>query len=208
MEMEKRTKILLAILAVVLVIFLVVLFFGMRGYNANDENNYQEGGNGKSLSVVPGSLDELLKKKVGDGYVIKSRELYEGMEKITLNLEGLELLPTTKSEAVVFVKKNEIVAMPEKYAREVALRDIENLKNNGEKDNFNYQGSELESIKFIENFENSDKTYEKNVYVASVKLPSPFPKEGGMIPGDLNYIIIVIDEFGNILFRYYWNNAL
>ena len=208
MEMEKRTKILLAILAVVLVIFLVVLFFGMRGYNANDENNYQEGGNGKSLSVVPGSLDELLKKKVGDGYVIKSRELYEGMEKITLNLEGLEFLPTTKSEAVVFVKKNEIVAMPEKYAREVALRDIENLKNNGEKDNFNYQGSELESIKFIENFENSDKTYEKNVYVASVKLPSPFPKEGGMIPGDLNYIIIVIDEFGNILFRYYWNNAL
>jgi len=200
METIKRVKehkrvLLLVILAVLLLIFLLIFAF-QKDDNINlDKNNIFE---------EEQSLEDKIIEKVGKGSKIKTIEKYEDFDKISVDLKGMSGWPTPNSEAVIFAKNNEIVPMSENYAKEIISKDIEELDKSE-----NPIGGELESSKYFEEFSgfNDGKTYKK-VYINSIKLNSPFPSQGDdVVPGELNYEIIVIDEFGNILFRTFSNHS-
>jgi hypothetical protein len=204
--MEDKNKKILVILLV------VVAFLAIVAFLLNNKKEATPTDPTPPTIVEPigeSEWEKFVSEKFGEGYLVKLIEKYDNMEKITLDLKNVELLPTTGLEAVIFVKNGKVVRIPEGYVREIILKDIDNRKNNKE-ENVAYNGGELESLNFLEEFEgfNDGNKYE-NIYVASIKLPEPFNVGNSqMIPGSLDYEIIMVDQFGNIAFRTYNSNSI
>jgi hypothetical protein len=128
---------------------------------------------------------------------------YDGFDKFVLDLNEMDSWPTPSNEAVVFAKNNEIIRAPENYIKDIVSRDIEERAKKELENSRSSGEGEIISNKYYENFSgfNDGKEW-KNIFISSIKLNEPIKNgENEMIPVDFNYEIIVVDEFGNIVFR-------
>lgn len=174
-------KIIWIIAIIALIIIVLILAYSFSGIQTKE---------GKVIL----SKEELIKAKIGE-FSIKEESDYQGGTIIkTLSNQG-----EASREYTFFYKDKQLQRLPDQYVIDLAKAQLSDAEKQNKMVSFKYQ----EEYNTNAPDEKGENIIYKNVFLMTNELPESEWVENAMyMNGPAKYQVVVVDEFGNLLFKF------